>query len=396
MPITKNILIVDDDLHLSAALKRSLVKEGFSVDVAESITDCSHKLMIKQPDLILLDVVLPDGNGLSQAEKITQNPNYASVGIILMSGQKTDKISVDLGLESGAIQYVQKPFNINELLQRIHLIFRVRDLEKRRKGIEEQYNLLFANTSDLFFALDANGKIADLSKSFEEVLGIPRIELSDKKYESLVVDEHKELWLKNFNIISKGEVLPSFQLLLANAFKNNIPVEVQLTKSINKDTSEPVYLGIAKDLRKIILYGEEHTVTVDGIDKESAWELISNTNTSFTEGSYELSALNDKNSTTFLNMLQAYKRLVEKSIEDRIYKSNTESISQQRMYANELGFLKAGPKDLIRIHTELYKSLVNNITEKKLGVYIEESRIVLLSIMGHLVSFYRNRNNQKL
>ena len=115
------ILIVDDDVHISKLLTEALTKEGYLVDKAFSGTEALHALSKHQPDLILLDLMLPDLCGEELLPKIKELP----VIVISAKADVTDKVELLLG---GA-DYVTKPFHMHELLARIAVQMRKRNTD---------------------------------------------------------------------------------------------------------------------------------------------------------------------------------------------------------------------------------------------------------------------------
>ena len=113
----KNILIVDDDIHIGNALEELLIKEGYFVLRAYSGTEALLVLSNKKVDLVLLDLMLP---GLSGEDVL---PEIKDIPVIVLSAKVDvdDKVSL---LLSGAVDYVTKPFNSKELLARISIALR--------------------------------------------------------------------------------------------------------------------------------------------------------------------------------------------------------------------------------------------------------------------------------
>lgn len=107
-----NILIIDDDLHISKLLEEALCSEGYSVSKAYSGTEAQLVLLQTKPDLILLDLMLP---GLSGEELL---PHIKDIPVIVVSAKAdtADKVGLLLG---GAADYITKPFVLEELLARI-------------------------------------------------------------------------------------------------------------------------------------------------------------------------------------------------------------------------------------------------------------------------------------
>ncbi len=95
-------------------------------------------------------------------------------------------------------------------------------------------------------------------------------------------------------------------------------------------------------------------------------------------------------SDIFTDLVGSYNDLLEKAVDKRIYKSNHTITEGLLSISEKLGFLKAGPRDVVELHSEVIKQKIGNINFAKAQLYIEEGRLTLLELMGNLVSFYRN------
>ena len=117
----KRLLIVEDDASLVRLLRDNLVYEGFTVDCVSSGVDAVEKVRSARPDLVLLDVMIPDLNGFDVCRALSAERDRVPVIIITARTQQQDKV---LGLRLGADDYVTKPFSLDELLARIHAVLR--------------------------------------------------------------------------------------------------------------------------------------------------------------------------------------------------------------------------------------------------------------------------------
>lgn len=125
----KHILVVDDDMHISNMLFEVLTKEGYRVSRAYSGTETLLFLSSEKPDLILLDLMLPGFTGEEVLEKIKSIPT------IIVSAKADINNKVNL-LLNGAVDYITKPFDINELLARISVQFRNVDFSNNSEILE--------------------------------------------------------------------------------------------------------------------------------------------------------------------------------------------------------------------------------------------------------------------
>lgn len=113
--MSKKILIVDDEKPIVEILKINLMKDGYTVFEAYDGEEAVNKAMQAEPDLILLDVMLPKLDGFSVLKKIREK---SSVPILMLTAREEEFDKV-LGLELGADDYITKPFSIRELMARV-------------------------------------------------------------------------------------------------------------------------------------------------------------------------------------------------------------------------------------------------------------------------------------
>ena len=123
----KKVLIVEDDANIAELLHLYLEKEGFGTQVAKDGGKGIELFRSFQPDLVLLDLMLPVMDGWSVLKKIREG-DKTPVIMLTAKGETEDKVA---GLEQGADDYIVKPFEMKEVLARIHAVL-------RRSGVEEE------------------------------------------------------------------------------------------------------------------------------------------------------------------------------------------------------------------------------------------------------------------
>src|SRR5690242_5975029 len=119
----RRIAVIEDDADLYALVKYNLEKEGFAVVGSQTGRGVVELFRRERPDLILLDIMLPDSDGLEICKAIRQHPELAHIPVIFLTARasETDRI---VGLELGANDYIVKPFFVRELIARIKIQFR--------------------------------------------------------------------------------------------------------------------------------------------------------------------------------------------------------------------------------------------------------------------------------
>ena len=211
------ILVVDDDRDILKVLKANLELHDYEVDIADTWAKAQEIISARQPDLIILDIMLPDGDGIEICQQMTKD--FPKIPIIMLTAK--DKISDKvIGLESGAEDYVVKPFETLELLARIKVCLRRASLPSAKEKI-----------------VIGNIKI-DYKKHQVTVFG-KEIELTPKEYELLC-----------FFINHRGEAL-NREMIIKSVWKDSqlyswsrvIDVHIQhLRQKIEVNPSEPEYI----------------------------------------------------------------------------------------------------------------------------------------------------------
>jgi CheY-like chemotaxis protein/MinD-like ATPase involved in chromosome partitioning or flagellar assembly len=134
LPMAEKILIVDDQPETLRLIGLNLERGGYAISVAQTAEQALAKVQADRPNLIILDVMLPDVSGLELCQRLREREDTAAIPIIMLSakGDVADKIA---GLKSGADEYVTKPIDLAELLARVaSLLERTRRLQAGQPG----------------------------------------------------------------------------------------------------------------------------------------------------------------------------------------------------------------------------------------------------------------------
>jgi two-component system alkaline phosphatase synthesis response regulator PhoP len=156
------ILLVEDEENLHEALKLNLEIEGYEVVSAFAGKEALQKISNEYFDLIIMDIMLPEINGISITETIRVNNNDVPILMLSAKNSSADRV---LGLKKGADDYLTKPFNLEELLLRVNKLIDKSKKMQVKESIGDTY--LFGNNTIDFKAQDAitwNGQRVELSK----------------------------------------------------------------------------------------------------------------------------------------------------------------------------------------------------------------------------------------
>ena len=216
--MVKKILLVEDDKKISELVKQSLINEGYFVDQSFDGESGYYKIIEDQPDLVILDIMMPKMNGYKVCAKVRE------IGVttpIIMLTAKSGEYDVEEGLDTGANDYLRKPFSTVELLARIRKLLKTGGHEKALLEFQE-------------LKIDLNARKVT-SKDLE-------IELTKQELDLLAF-----LVMNNGNIVTKNELLEEIWEIL-------YPVEEDVNKV-------EVYIGyLRKKLKPFNLNGRIKTV----------------------------------------------------------------------------------------------------------------------------------------
>ena len=125
--MSKKIAVVEDEAELASLIEYNLMRAGFQVEVFDGTGDTGALLKASRPDLIILDVMLPGGDGFDLCRGIRRNEVLARAPVIFLTA-KSEEADRVLGLEIGADDYITKPFSTRELVARVKAHLRGREM----------------------------------------------------------------------------------------------------------------------------------------------------------------------------------------------------------------------------------------------------------------------------
>ena len=156
------ILIVEDEIDLSSSITSYLRQEKFNCEAVLNYSDAIEKINMYNYDVIVVDITLPDGNGLELIRELKFNRSTAGIIIISAKNALDDKIS---GLEIGADDYLTKPFHLSELNARIKSIIRRRDFDGNNEIILDELKI-----NPELFTVKVNDQLLNLTRKEYDLL----------------------------------------------------------------------------------------------------------------------------------------------------------------------------------------------------------------------------------
>ena len=198
----KWIYYVEDDTSIRELVLYALKTAEFQVMGFENAASCYKRMKEQQPDLILLDIMLPDEDGVSILKKLKSRPDTENIPVIMMTAKSSEYDKV-LGLDSGADDYITKPFGVMELISRVKAVIRRSDRSKGSAGevlkigelvLDEQKHEVYARGQEVSLTFKEFELLSYLMKNRGLVLSRDKILNTIWNYEyegeSRTVDVH--------------------------------------------------------------------------------------------------------------------------------------------------------------------------------------------------------------
>lgn len=212
-----NILMIEDDSTIAFGVKYALEQEGFKIDICKDLESGRSNINEKSYDIILLDVMLPDGNGYDFCKEIRKIKNTPIIFLTACD----DEVNIVMGLDIGGDDYITKPFRVRELISRIKAVVR------RNKGEDKGKKILsYGNLS--IHTLEAR-----VYKNGEEVF------LTSAEYKLLLI------LIQNENIVlSRNQILEKLWDVTYDFINDNtLTVYIKrLREKIEDDSSNPKFI----------------------------------------------------------------------------------------------------------------------------------------------------------
>ena len=218
----QKILIVDDEEHIRELLKFNLNNSGYDTILASNGVEALKYAKDEKPDLVLLDIMIPEMDGIEVCKNIRAEKTLVNTSIIMLTA-KSEELDKILGLELGADDYITKPFSIRELLARV-------------KAVLRRNNISVSNRDEINVE-----EFGELKIDFE-------------RHEVMVDDKLVNMTLKEFELLeilvrNKGKILKR-ETLLDKVWGYEYIVETRtvdvhiryIRKKIEKDDKNPRYI----------------------------------------------------------------------------------------------------------------------------------------------------------
>ncbi len=253
--MTPRILVVDDE-KINVDLLEGHLSKDYEVVKAYSGKEALQKAEQTFPDLILLDVLMPDITGFDVCRKLKSDAKTLSIPVVMVT-TLTEKEYKIKAIEAGADDFLNKPVDFNELSARVKSLLRVKQyhdmLTEANKKIlhlaEEKYRSLFDYSSDAIIICDVDEKVNSWNRSAERMFGWCAEEAKGKDVSKLIIPSEKYAkWKKIVEDVISGKELTEIETSCKR--KNGTNIDVSVTISLLSDADQKT-IGMAGIIRDI-------------------------------------------------------------------------------------------------------------------------------------------------
>ncbi len=268
------VLAVDDEPVNLQIIENNLKIAGAQVHIAHSGSEALEKLKYLEPDLILMDIIMPRMNGYDVAKNIRQTFSREELPIIFLTAKNQVTDLVD-GFSSGCNDYITKPLSRNELLTRIKFHVGLSRSRLELKKAEEKYRTIIQSIEEGYFEVDLDGHFIFLNDAMYKMIQLSRAELSDLTYRDFLDESIVSI---ADNILKKVHTSerPIKGLEVEFIRKNGVRLNTEVSISLIKD-NENKTIGFRGIIRDVTLRKEKEKEK----ERRKAAEIASKTKSEF-------------------------------------------------------------------------------------------------------------------
>ncbi len=211
----KTILLIDDDPDMVEIGRKIIVSAGYNYISSSSGQQGLAFILKYQPDLVLLDYVMPEMNGIQVYQKLTTEQKFQHVSdtpVIMLTAKSELEIDRTRLFEMGLSSFLVKPFGQRELVNVIENVFSLQKVRQKNKELEQEilrseykYQDLIENANDLIYTLDLNGDFLFINRQLSSLTGFSREDWIGKSFFDLVALEDRVEARTNFKYTLKGK-----------------------------------------------------------------------------------------------------------------------------------------------------------------------------------------------
>lgn len=384
------ILVVADEPTIRRGTEDVLRSAGYDVISAGTGEECFRLSAAAHPDLILLDLLLPDAGAVEITRQLKANALLEDIFIVLISDRPASSGEPDDQTDAGADGYLARPFETRELVAWVRTFLRHKAAADALRESNNRYRQLFDHNPQPMWIfnraslaiLAANHAAATLyGYTPDECLCLSMINLFAEgqlaRFLSLAdgADAERELRSQAWQHRRKGGSAMDVEIACHDLQWGWHPVRVMMIT----DVTERRQVEMERERQRTVYDTEINTL--ERLADIGALPL--------TTQAMGLGPLRKVAPEAFQQLIGVYRAILETALEERIYKQEPRTSRELRDLAEQLFFLRAGPRDVIELHFHALKQAMADRLPPKAQGYLETGRMTIVELMGNLVAVYR-------
>lgn len=386
----RSILVVDDDEVVLSLVSSLLRRASYQVFEAASGQECLDMADKNHPDLILLDVKLPDINGIEVLKQIKADPRLRDIFIVHLSAQKAP-IEVKMeGLEVGADGYITQPVENHELLSRVRAFLRHKASLDATQASERRYRALFESNPEPMWIYD---------KATFQILAVNQTAIHEFKYDrdtllGMRVDQLLEKPEHNELLTSGSEELHLGHWKLRK--KNGDLLEIETNEQDIEWEDKPARVVLARDVTVRNRIERERLRQLEKFEREFLALAKLSSGRKDENRRFPANPLRQRAAEEHIEISRAYMDLLTRAVEGRVYKVDGDVSDELRTLAKILHELDATARDVIEIHCQTLRKVAPIPEAPRAQGFIDTGRLTLVELLGHLLTAYQQRAHGKI
>jgi two-component system, NtrC family, sensor kinase len=207
-----SVLVVDDDIQVLRTLGETLSREDLDVLTAQNGTDAIAVLGKTLPCMILTDVKMPGMDGLTLCRRVKHDPRTAHIPVSLVSS-RVDEVDVNAGIAAGAVDYIKKPFDVDELRMRVRMQIRLHEALNEQQRLhnhlsesEQRLRAMFEQAAVGMAIVGPDGRMLQVNRRLCEIVGYPADELLTLRFADITHPDDLAVDLEANRALRSGEM----------------------------------------------------------------------------------------------------------------------------------------------------------------------------------------------
>ncbi len=243
------ILLVDDNRAILQLFSACLKSEGYEVLEATTGQQGLHLAQLHYPDLVVLDVGLPDVNGIEVCRRIKHDPKLKDVFVALCSGEAISDESKVSGFQTGADEYLVKPFGLQEFLARVQTLMRLRNTNVALRTSEEHHRRLIDILPDAVCLIHPEGRLLTVNSQAVAMLGYADTEeLLQKDIFDLTPPSEHERIRADLKLALRAGIIRNVDYTMLKKNGTSFRVELSATASLGMNNQAASLLSVVRDI----------------------------------------------------------------------------------------------------------------------------------------------------